>query len=192
MHYISAVIGWHKSWHASTHFCSDFDSVQTVEPKKRRRKDSSSSYIENNKEFSPGSSSYMGTPLRDSKRSTLQTGKSTSNGHKSGANGTFEYPYSAYRDKDAPGHLGLQQKITSNGANQDLSKNMHHKEKYNAGQFSGLHASSNIYSTETMVRIKETGIVTCEHGANHSYLFIPKVHSTNLFSTKALQHKTWK
>ncbi|KAF2930853.1 ubinuclein-1 [Oryza sativa Japonica Group] len=128
----------------------DFDSVQTVEPKKRRRKDSSSSYIENNKEFSPGSSSYMGTPLRDSKRSTLQTGKSTSNGHKSGANGTFEYPYSAYRDKDAPGHLGLQQKITSNGANQDLSKNMHHKEKYNAGQFSGLHASSNIYSTETM------------------------------------------
>ncbi|KAL5203214.1 hypothetical protein ABZP36_014166 [Zizania latifolia] len=48
----------------------EFGSVQTSEPKKRIRKDSSS-YIENN-EFAPGSS-------KDPKRSTLQMGKYTSN-----------------------------------------------------------------------------------------------------------------
>ncbi|KAF0922650.1 hypothetical protein E2562_001052 [Oryza meyeriana var. granulata] len=180
----------------------EFGSVQTVEPKKRRRKDSSS-YIENNKEFAPGSSSDMGMPLKDSKSRTLQTGKNTSNAperiqkknfsdpatgaeyaahlkmsskdmqlppveikefdehksavpqavdfaHKSGANETYEYPFPAYWDKDAPGHLGLQQKITSNGANQDLSKNVRHKEKCNVSQFSGLNVASNIYSTETL------------------------------------------
>ncbi|KAF0922648.1 hypothetical protein E2562_001052 [Oryza meyeriana var. granulata] len=138
----------------------EFGSVQTVEPKKRRRKDSSS-YIENNKEFAPGSSSDMGMPLKDSKSRTLQTGKNTSNAPEriqkknfsdpaTGAEYAAHLKMSTYWDKDAPGHLGLQQKITSNGANQDLSKNVRHKEKCNVSQFSGLNVASNIYSTETL------------------------------------------
>uniref|UniRef100_A0A0D9WGP6 Hpc2-related domain-containing protein n=1 Tax=Leersia perrieri TaxID=77586 RepID=A0A0D9WGP6_9ORYZ len=166
-------------------------SVQTVEPKKRRRKDSSNSYIENNNEFASGPSSYMGMPLKDSKRGTMQTGKGASNAperiqqrnfsdpatdaeyaahlnisskdvhpppseikefdeHNSGANETYGHPYPGYWDKDGLGHLGLQQKKTSNGANQDLPKNMRPKEKYNVGHFSDLNAASNMYTTETM------------------------------------------
>uniref|UniRef100_A0A0D9WGP8 Hpc2-related domain-containing protein n=1 Tax=Leersia perrieri TaxID=77586 RepID=A0A0D9WGP8_9ORYZ len=167
-------------------------SVQTVEPKKRRRKDSSNSYIENNNEFASGPSSYMGMPLKDSKRGTMQTGKGASNAperiqqrnfsdpatdaeyaahlnisskdvhpppseikefdeHNSGANETYGHPYPGYWDKDGLGHLGLQQKKTSNGANQDLPKNMRPKEKYNVGHFSDLNAASNMYTTETMI-----------------------------------------
>uniref|UniRef100_J3M7B5 Hpc2-related domain-containing protein n=2 Tax=Oryza brachyantha TaxID=4533 RepID=J3M7B5_ORYBR len=139
----------------------EFDPVQTAEPKKRRRKDSSSSYIENNKEFALGSSSYIDMPLKDFKRRTLQTEKNNSNALErvqkknfsdptTGAEYAAHLKMTAYRDKDAPGHLGVQQEKASNEANQDLSKNTHHNEKHNASEISGLNIASSIYSTETM------------------------------------------
>ncbi|XP_047094101.1 ubinuclein-1-like isoform X2 [Lolium rigidum] len=149
-------------------------SIQNVAPKKRRRRDPSSSYIENSREIRPD-----GMAVKPPKRNTLEIGKnelsSYSEYHSEGSKSVKNRSNSTGRmqkinssdnaigaeyashlkiptclDKDAPVQLDLPSKKSSNGAKQDLSNKMRRKEDYGATQFSGLATANNVHSTQTM------------------------------------------
>ena len=71
-----------------------------------------------------------------------------------------KYPFPAYLDKDAPVQLDLPLKKSSNVVKQDFSNKMRHKEIYGASQFSGLGTANNVYSAQTTVRLRGTGLVS--------------------------------
>lgn len=152
-------------------------AVQNVGPKKRRRRDSSNSYIENGKELAPGS-----MPVKVPKRNALEIGKNIassdlssyseyhSEGNKSLTNKSnspgrmqkvnasdnatgSEYAshpkISTYLEKDAAVQLDLQLKKSSNVAKTDLPKKIRRKENYGVNQFPGLTTADNVYSTQT-------------------------------------------
>lgn len=152
-------------------------TVQNVGPKKRRRRDSSNSYLENSKDLAPGS-----MPVKVPKRNALEIGKHIassnlssyseyhSEGNKPLANKSIsparmqkvnasdnatgaEYAshpkLPTYLEKDTAVQLDLQLKKSSNVAKPDLPKKMHRKEKFGANQFPGLTTADNVYSTQT-------------------------------------------
>ncbi|VAH07603.1 unnamed protein product [Triticum turgidum subsp. durum] len=151
-------------------------TVQNVGPKKRRRRDSSNSYIENSKELATGS-----MPVKAPKRNALEIGKniassdlssyseyhsegnkpltnkSNSPGRMQKVNASDNATGAEYASlpkistylKDAAVQLDLQLKKSSNVAKPDLPKKMRSKEKYGVNQFPGLTTADNVYSTQT-------------------------------------------
>ncbi|KAF6984788.1 hypothetical protein CFC21_002740 [Triticum aestivum] len=131
-------------------------TVQNVGPKKRRRRDSSNSYIENSKELAPGS-----MPVKAPKRNALEIGKNIASSD-----------LSSYSEYHSEGNKPLTNKSNSPGRMQkvnasdnatgaeyashpkistkpDLPKKMRSKEKYGVNQFPGLTTADNVYSTQT-------------------------------------------
>ncbi|KAK1696468.1 hypothetical protein QYE76_013165 [Lolium multiflorum] len=149
-------------------------SIQNVAPKKRRRRDPSSSYIENSREIRPDSmavkppkrntleigknelSSYSeyhsegSKPVKNRSNSTGRMQKINSSDNAIGAEYASHLKIPTCLDKDAPVQLDLPPKKSSNGAKQDLSNKMRRKEDYGATQFSGLATANNVHSTQTM------------------------------------------
>ncbi|KAM0891275.1 hypothetical protein ACQ4PT_026505 [Festuca glaucescens] len=147
-------------------------SVQNVAPKKRRRRDPSSSYIGNSREIRPDAvkppkrntleigkselSSYSeyhsegSKPVKNRSNSTGRMQKINSSDNATGAEYASHLKIPTYLDKDAPVQLDLPLKKSSNGAKQDLSNKMRRKEDYGATQFSGLATANNVHSTQTM------------------------------------------
>ncbi|XP_044409190.1 ubinuclein-1 isoform X2 [Triticum aestivum] len=151
-------------------------TVQNVVPKKRRRRDSSNSYIENSKELAPGSmpvkapkrnaeigkniassdlSSYSeyhsegNKPLTNKSNSPGRMQKGNASENATGAEYASHPKISTYLEKDAAVQLDLQLKKSSNVAKPDLPKKMRSKEKYGVNQFPGLTTTDNVYSTQT-------------------------------------------
>ncbi|VAH07605.1 ubinuclein-1-like isoform X4 [Triticum dicoccoides] len=131
-------------------------TVQNVGPKKRRRRDSSNSYIENSKELATGS-----MPVKAPKRNALEIGKNIASSD-----------LSSYSEYHSEGNKPLTNKSNSPGRMQkvnasdnatgaeyaslpkistkpDLPKKMRSKEKYGVNQFPGLTTADNVYSTQT-------------------------------------------
>lgn len=205
-------------------FCSEAGTSANVAPKKRRRKDSSSAYLETN-QLAPVD--YFNTgdvPGKSSGRGTVQAGKqlASSNAssygqyhednrvvknktsgpggapkrkssdfsmgadavarakiskdashaplelrdlekhkaaalpvdyaHKSKTSETYDYAYSAYRDKGTSVQLDFQQRKTI-GENQDPSTRIYRKEKYGASEYPVMAIGTSVYSAQTVVRV---------------------------------------
>ncbi|XP_010231358.1 ubinuclein-1 isoform X2 [Brachypodium distachyon] len=84
-------------------------SVQNVGPKKRRRREPSSSYIENNREFAAGS-----IPVKDPKRNALETGKNLASSD-----------ISSYSEYQSEGNKPVKNKSTSPGRMQKMKSSDH-------------------------------------------------------------------
>ncbi|CAM0955434.1 unnamed protein product [Alopecurus aequalis] len=152
-------------------------TIQNLGPKKRRRRDAPSSYIENRREIGPGTmavkapkrnaleigknvestelNSYReyhsegNKPMKSRSNSPGRMQKINSSNNATGAEYGSHPKIPTYLDKDAPVQLDLPLKKSSNVAKQDLSNKMRHKEIHGASQFSGLATANNVYSTQT-------------------------------------------
>ena len=207
-----------------TLFCSDLGALANVAPKKRRRKDSASTYLETNQHAPVDYFNIGDVPGKSFGRGTVQSGKQLASStvgsygqyhednrvvknkasgpggapkrkssdfsvaadatarakiskdashaplelrdlekhkaaalpvdyaHKSKTSDTYDYAYSAYRDKGTSVQLDFQQRKAS-GENQDPSNRIYRKEKYGTSEYPVMAMGTAVYSTQTVVRV---------------------------------------
>ncbi|XP_062227686.1 ubinuclein-1-like isoform X2 [Phragmites australis] len=93
--------------------------------------------------------SHAPLELRDLEKHKAAALQSIDHAHKSKTSETYDYTYSAYKDKGTSMQLDFQQRKAI-GENQDPSNRMHRKENHGISEYPGMAMANAVYSTQTV------------------------------------------
>ncbi|KAL6616497.1 hypothetical protein ACP70R_038767 [Stipagrostis hirtigluma subsp. patula] len=93
--------------------------------------------------------SYAPSDLRDLEKHKAAAFLPVDYAHKPKTSETYNYAYSAYKDRDSSMQLDFQQRKGS-GGNQDPSNRIQRKEKSGISEYSGMAMAGAVYSSQTM------------------------------------------